>query len=236
MAQSISTWSRKAKSECKNLSFEILSSNHFFRDPIRPIKNNNQLIYSPADGIILDCKEVSSIDESIFTKYKDICLENLTYSQIDNGSYWVVTIFLTFYDPHIIRIPTNGYIIRLDLPPYHAENFEMLDIENKIMNNAVSSIKQEVIASICFNQRVLFNIKPPFKDESYFLILTADYDIDKVVSFFSKSSFYKQNSRIASVRYGSMATCILPKTWNLNPLQKSNFHIEAGIDPLFEFI
>lgn len=235
MAQSILTWSRKAKSEYKNLSIEELSSNHFFRDPIRPIKSNNQLIYSPADGIILDCKKVSSIHESVFTKYKDVSLDNLTYSQIGNGSYWIITIFLTFYDPHIIRIPTNGYINRLDLPPYHIENKAMLELEHNILSNKIVNIRQELLASICFNQRVLFNIKPPFKQENYYLILTADYDIDTVVSFFSKNSVYKQNSRIASIRYGSLATCIFPYEWNINPLQKINTHIEAGIDPLFEY-
>lgn len=236
MAQSVSTWSKKSKSECKNKSIEELSSNYFFRDPIRAIKNNNELIYSPADGIILDCKEVYSIHESIFTKYKEITLDNLSYSQIENGVYWVVTIFLTFYDPHIIRIPTNGNINRLDLPAYYAENKAMLDVENNLLNNNIANIKQELLASISFNQRVLFNIKPPFKKENYYIILTADYDIDTVVSFFSKHEFFKQNTRIASVRYGSMATCIFPKHWNISPLQKPNIHIEAGIDPLFEFL
>lgn len=236
MAQSVSTWSKKAKSECKNKSIEELSSSYFFRDPIRPIKNNNELIYSPADGIILDCKEVSSIHESIFTKYNDVTLDNLSYSQIEDGAYWIVTIFLTFYDPHIIRIPTNGNVNRLDLPAFYSENKAMLDIENKLLNNNIANIKQELLASISFNQRVLLNIKPPLKKENYHIILTADYDIDTVVSFFSKPEFFKQNKRIASVRYGSMATCILPKEWNINPLQKPNIHIEAGIDPLFEFL
>ncbi|RZK16737.1 MAG: hypothetical protein EOO43_14175 [Flavobacterium sp.] len=235
MAQPLLSWARNAKSECKDLTIEQLSSNHFFRDPIRPIKNNNNLIYSPADGIILDCKEVSSIHESVFTKYKNISLSNLTYSQISEGSYWVMTIFLTFYDPHVIRIPTNGLISRLDLPPYNIGNEAMLDLEKDILSNNICNIKQELISSISFNQRVLFNINPPFFEESYYLLLTADYDIDTVVSFFSKKSFYKQNSRIAAIRYGSMATCIFPKTFNIKPLKKNNFHIEAGIDPIFEF-
>ncbi|VTP92126.1 Phosphatidylserine decarboxylase [Sphingobacterium daejeonense] len=166
-------------------------------------------------------KEVSSIHESIFTKYNDVTLDNLSYSQIEDGAYWIVTIFLTFYDPHIIRIPTNGNVNRLDLPAFYSENKAMLDIENKLLNNNIANIKQELLASISFNQRVLLNIKPPLKKENYHIILTADYDIDTVVSFFSKPEFFKQNKRIASVRYGSMATCILPKEWNINPLQKT---------------
>ncbi len=236
MAQSISTWSRKAKSECKNMSIEELSSNYFFRDPIRPIKNNSELIYAPADGIILDCKEISSIHDSILTKYNQVTLDNLSHSQIDEGAYWIVTIFLTFYDPHIIRIPTNGFISRLDLPPYYTEDRPMLEIENNILNNEVANIKQELLASISFNQRVLLSIKPSFKNENYHTILTADYDVDTVISFFAKPSFIKQSTRIASVRYGSMVTCIIPKKWNINPLQKINTHIEAGVDPIFEFL
>lgn len=236
MAQSIPAWTRKVKSENKNMSIEELSSIYFFRDPIRPIKNNNELIYSPADGIILDCKEVSSIHESLLTKYNEVTLSKLSYNQIDDGAYWIVTIFLTFYDPHIIRLPTNGNISRLDLPPYYAGNKAMLEVENNILSNEVANIKQELLASISFNQRVFFDVKLPFKRDKYYIILTADYDIDTVVSFFSKTSFFKQNTRIATVRYGSMASCIFPKKWNINPLQKANTHIEAGIDPLFEFL
>jgi hypothetical protein len=29
---------------------------------------------------------------------------------------------------------------------------------------------------------------------------------------------------------------VFPKQWNINPLQKTNMHIEAGLDPLFEFL
>ena len=137
MAQSVSTWSRKAKSECKNKKIEELSSSYFFRDPIRPIKNNSELIYSPADGITLDFKEVTSIHERLFTKYDDITLDNLSYNQIDEGAYWIATIFLTLYDPHIIRIPTNGNVNRIDLPAYYAENKVMLDVEKNLLSNSI---------------------------------------------------------------------------------------------------
>lgn len=237
MAQSISTWSKRAKSECKRMSIEELSSVFFFRDPIRPVKNNFGFIYSPADGIILDCKEVASIDNDVFTKYRNISLNNLSYGQIDEGAYWVATIFLTFYDPHIIRSPVNGRISRIDLPAYFIENNTMLEIEKKLLDQQVAEIRQKLIASISFNQRVLFNIKPPHKNENLHLILTADYDIDTVISFFSdRNSIAKQNTRIASVRYGSMVTCVVPRSWRIKPTQKINSHVEAGIDTLFEFL
>jgi len=237
MAQSISSWKRKVHAECKNMSLRELSSVYFFRDPIRPIKNNRGFFYSPADGIILDCKLVSSVDETILTKYKHATLDELSYSQIDDGEYWVVTLFLTFYDPHIIRCPMNGIINRLDLPAYSVDDKTMLEIEKSILSKEFTEVKQELIGNIAFNQRVLFTIKPSQKTDKFYLLLTADYDIDTIVSFFSiKHSEEKQNTRIAAIRYGSMVTCVIPKKWCMVPVQEVNTHVEAGIDPLFRFI
>ena len=236
MAQKISTWRNRVHAECKDMSLGELSSTYFFRDPLRPIKNNSGFIYSPADGIILDCKYVSGIHETILTKYKNATLDELSYGQIEDDEYWVITIFLTFYDPHIIRCPMNGFINRLDLPAYCVDDKPMLEVEKEILSKSFKEIKQELIGNIAFNQRVLFSIKPPIRKDKFYLLLTADYDIDTIVSFFNaKHSEIKQNSRIASIRFGSMVACVIPKKWNLTPTQEINTHVEAGIDTLFKF-
>lgn len=237
MAQNVASWRRKVQAECKDLSIGKLSSEYFFRDPLRPIKNNQDFFYSPADGIIIDCKEVSSIHDEIITKYKHATIDELSHGQIDEDAYWVLTIFLTFYDPHIIRCPMNGFINRLDLPSYIIDDKSMLEVEQAVLSPKFKEIKQELIGHIAFNQRVLFSVKPPKGPDKFYMLLTGDYDIDTIVSFFSvKHENIKQNTRIGSIRYGSMVACIIPKSWNIRPLHSINTHVEAGIDPLFEFL
>lgn len=70
----------------------ILFVIYFFRDPIRkaPMDEDN-IIVSPADGIITSIKEV---EENKFIKQRAIC----------------ISIFMSPMDVHINRSPINGYV------------------------------------------------------------------------------------------------------------------------------
>jgi phosphatidylserine decarboxylase len=236
MAESMQQWLRRVKKETKGMSEVYMASTHFFRDPIRPIKNNSDFIYSPADGILLDLVQVNNTNETFYSKYHSIHLDELAYRQIPDGNYWVATIFLTYYDPHVVRMPVSGIISRLNLPPYLLTDKPMLDIEQLILNNDTSDKMMEQVASVAYNQRVMFSVRNPFLEGHLYMILTADYDIDTVVSYFPKDNFcVNQNKRFGSIRYGSMVTCIIPANWNIQPIQKKLTHVEAGIDPLFKW-
>ncbi|WDM85658.1 phosphatidylserine decarboxylase [Ehrlichia sp. JZT12] len=64
---------------------------YFFRDPVRIVPEGDHLITSPADGLILDIKEVNSpIDDST----QVIC----------------ISIFLNVLNVHVNRIPVSGTI------------------------------------------------------------------------------------------------------------------------------
>lgn len=96
MAQSVRTWLRNQKHATRDMSIEDLSSIYCFRDPLRPIKNNNDIIYSPADGVVVDYSSVTSIRDSVYGKYDNISIDKLSYGMIPEGEYDVVSIFLTF--------------------------------------------------------------------------------------------------------------------------------------------
>lgn len=235
MSQSIKSWLREQNHITKNMSIEELSSTYCFRDPIRPIKNNHDIIYSPSDGVIVDYTVATSLQDCIYGKYGNISLEKLSYGMIPEGEYNVASIFLTFYDAHIVRMPINGVAKRQNLPPYFVENRPMLDMEKDIMNSKYASVRKELITCFAYNERVLYSIKNSFKKENMFMILTADYDIDTILSFVAGNQSLKQNQRLALIRYGSMLTCIVPKKWNCEFICKENTHVEAGIDPLFMY-
>ena len=64
---------------------------YFFRDPVRVVPEGDNLVLSPADGVILDIKEVSS--------------------PIDNSTQVVcISIFLNILNVHVNRIPVSGII------------------------------------------------------------------------------------------------------------------------------
>jgi len=236
MAKAVKTWLKEQNKIIKVKTIEELSSTYCFRDPIRPIHNNSELIYSPADGIIIDISSVSSVDDVIYSKYGDISLSQLSYGMIPDMSYKVVTIFLTFYDIHIIRMPVNAIVNKINLPPIYVENRPMLEFENNIFDGKYKDIRIELVNNFAYNQRTIYSLKNPFLKDKMYLLLTADYDIDTILDFSDQTNrSMKQNHRLASIRYGSMVTCIVPDSWNTEVACKINTHVEAGNDYLFYY-
>lgn len=234
MAESLTHWRKRIRKTADNSTIEYLSSDFCFRDPIRPIKNNSEIVFSPADGIILDVSKIPSVSHDIYTKMGHLSLSTLSHDMIEEGQYICITIFLTFYDPHIIRMPIDGFISRKDLPPFYVQDRPMLDFENLILKGRISEIDRSFLATFAFNQRTIFEIHSPVNGYKCYLLLTADYDIDTILSFFvGNNRQVKQGQRIGQIRYGSMATLIIPADSNMSPCIKEFVHVEAGIDPIF---
>ncbi|MEN3013581.1 MAG: phosphatidylserine decarboxylase [Endomicrobiia bacterium] len=61
---------------------------YFFRDPLRDIKINKNVLYSPADGRIFDITE--------------------------NENFYCVRIFMSIFDVHVQRAPVSGVIKRIE--------------------------------------------------------------------------------------------------------------------------
>lgn len=106
MSQSVRSWLREQNRLTKNMSIKELSSTYCFRDPLRPIKNNHDIIFSPSDGVIVDFATVTSSQDCIFGKYGNISLKEISYGMIPEGAYEVVSIFFD-----ILRCPyyKNAY-------------------------------------------------------------------------------------------------------------------------------
>ena len=68
---------------------------YFFRDPVRKIPNDNNLILSPADGKII----------AIEKEYEPIFLKQEVTK---------LSIFLSIFDVHINRVPINGEVTHFD--------------------------------------------------------------------------------------------------------------------------
>ncbi|UWI83324.1 phosphatidylserine decarboxylase [Wolbachia endosymbiont of Howardula sp.] len=71
---------------------------YFFRDPVRIVPDNKNLILSPADGI------VSHIQEVIYPQ---------SFSGEENRKYTLISIFLSVFNVHVNRIPISGTIKKM---------------------------------------------------------------------------------------------------------------------------
>ncbi|WP_168464058.1 phosphatidylserine decarboxylase [Wolbachia endosymbiont of Ctenocephalides felis wCfeT] len=73
--------------------FPTLLCTYFFRDPARAVPNNEDLIISPADGIVTKIEEDVSVEDQKFT---------------------LVSIFLSVLNVHVNRVPISGKIKELN--------------------------------------------------------------------------------------------------------------------------
>ena len=81
---------------CLVLSFIFVFCLVFFRDPIRKVPEEKNIIVSPADGKIT--KIINIIDADV-------------------GEATLISIFLNVYNVHVNRMPINGKFIRVDNIP-----------------------------------------------------------------------------------------------------------------------
>ena len=116
---------------------------YFFRDPERVVPLGDDILTSPADGIITNISEI----------------------KIGNKKYTKVSIFLSIFNVHIQRIPISGEITKVDysegkfinatLDKASEEN-ERLKLTIKSKNNFINVIQ---IAGL-IARRIICNVKP----------------------------------------------------------------------------
>src|SRR5271157_224625 len=110
--QTVSEWlRRKDVQRVRASSVEEIVTERFFRDPMRPVHYDPTVFYSPADGFILYSMVVGPADRIVQVKGRDLTVRELlqdpTYSAKRS---LVVGVFLSFYDVHWNRIPTDGFV------------------------------------------------------------------------------------------------------------------------------
>jgi phosphatidylserine decarboxylase len=82
---------------------------------------------------------------------------------------------------------------------------------------------------------VLNSIYSPHLGQAYYVLQIADYDVDCIVPYKLKQNLpVFQGQRFSQVRYGSQVDLIVPLSspFDVEPVQDTGSHVEAGIDPL----
>jgi phosphatidylserine decarboxylase len=210
---------------------------YFHRDPQRPKIIDSSVFYAPADGIILYQKEVNDKNRDLIeVKGQMFTLDDLLFNSVDVKKAIVTGIFMTFYDVHINRMPTKGFISRYDLPPIMTANLPMLSVEKNLFTKKRD--RNNIDYRYLFaNERVLNTVYVPEWDYKYYIIQMADEDVDCIVSYYpDEGQYYLQGDRFGCIRYGSQCDLILPlplpENWNYDFLLQPEYHVKAGIDPL----
>jgi phosphatidylserine decarboxylase len=225
---------RKEVREQLNKSPSELLSMDFNRDPFRAIYYDKNVMLSPADGFVLYAKEVDPAQDIINVKGGDYCVNTLLREEIKERCL-VIGIFMTAIDPHVNRVPTNGFVSFEKLPCLKVTNLSMRPIEKAILDEL--KIDYDNMKYAFYNEAYKNKILVPHLDQSYWLIQIADFEVDVIAHFGKQMDFFTQGERFSVIKFGSQVDLILPlypgkcKFKSLVP-DDGIYHVQAGVDPI----
>ncbi len=233
MAKTIETWLKEDVSKIKRKGIGKISSEYFFRDPIRPNIIDNEKFYTPADGTIMYQKIVKDCNDPIL-EIKGI---NYTLKEVMGDPKFdkpclVIGIFLSFYDVHIIRVPYSGVLKYKQLESIESYNMPMLAVEKNLLRKVINPDNMEYLKN---NERMISTIYSPTLDYTYYVTMIADEDVDVIMPFsLDQNEPFNQNERSHFVRWGSQAELImvLDDRYDFELLQENHMHVECCYDAL----
>lgn len=234
MAQKLDEWLNGEVAELCKLPVGTLSNTFFFRDPARPNYTDYTHFFAPADGTILYQKYIyDAKDPVIEIKGKKYTLQEVMCDPDYNKPSLVIGIFMSFYDPHIIRIPYRGVIKYAHIDSIESYNMPMLAVEKDLLRKVVNPNNLGYLKN---NERMKISVESNPLNYQYTMCLIADEDVDVIAPFKEQQEFCNQNERFGLVRWGSQTELILPfdDRFEFELCQEDHTHVQAGLDPLVQ--
>ena len=202
----------------------------FNRDPFRPVYYDKRFFLSPADGFVIYSEEVDPDEDIINVKGGKYTVNTLLREEIKERCL-VIGIFMTCIDPHINRIPTNGYLTYEKLPCLKVTNLSMRPIERAILDQL--QIDSNDLRYAFYNESYKNKVVCPWLDHEYYMMQIADFEVDVIAHFGGRSNYYTQGERFSVIKFGSQVDLIVPlkgdkKFKSLIPDDGEIYHIRAG--------
>jgi len=222
----------------QRLDWGTIFSQFFLRDPLRAIKFDPFLFYSPADGIINYCAFVKPNEKILFEGHYIITPEELVKLPIFKSShYYVTSIFMTAASVHINRMPTTGIIILMrELEPLDIDNYSMIPFEQAYFERELPAPLAAQYQNL--NERVVIEIYYPRFQYYYIIVQIADRDVNLINNYCDEGDCLIQGERLGEIRWGSDVILLLPydERFEIECLVKPGDYVYAGQTPIYKLI
>lgn len=233
MSETLEQWTNSHVKEFEKFSISELSEILFHRDEARPQMIDSNYFWSPADGVIINAGIVTD-DSPLEIKGKKYTLQKILDDKNYNTPSIVISIFMTFYDVHINRIPMAGRLKYRQVDPLITNNLPMLAVEKGLFANDKKYAKTGYDYHF-YNERTINTIYSPRWDLTYNVVQIADEDVNLIVPYCpDQNEMFSQNERFGIIRYGSQCTLVIPldDRYNMSILETPWRHVKAGVDKL----
>jgi phosphatidylserine decarboxylase len=225
--------------ELRKLPVSSIVQNDFHRETIVPIYINPEILFAPANGIILYAKEVKNKDSIIMVHGSPFTLRDLIREDIKDEKFIVIGIFMTFYDVHVNYMPSSGYVNYKKLPDLKIDSLSMTKVELEILDYK-EHINPANMDYLFYNERMLNTIYDNTLRQEYYIVQIADAEVGAIVPFEESGKFTSQGYGFGSIRFGSQVDLVIPiKEYNKYDLlikEKIGWHVNAVTDPLVKII
>lgn len=250
MAKSLLEWSKEVSEDPRFKDTASMYSLTFFRDPLRTIIKQPDVMLAGADGIIVH-NGIHKIDDEVFIeKGEEFDLETIIGN---NESFWkylednnvkyvkIISIFMTYYSVHINRVPIDSKLKEWTLlPSITSKNYPMLDCEEALRLNLPEKISSSLAGFWSDNERVCNHFVANDYNLHYLINQIADDEVNAITPFIKSedANMLKQGQRFSMIRRGSQCDLVLPIVNGIayEDLCQVNTVVEAGIDPLVRII
>lgn len=239
MALPVNDWIKSKETQrVLNLSVNELVTRDFFRDPLRRIYQNPDVMYSPADGVVLYAYNCIGPNEPVVeVKGKNFTVRQIINDPTYNHNSLVVGIFMTAADVHVNRMPTNGYLVEeRDTPFIYTHNISMYALEYEFFNQ-LGYDKNNLNYLFCNERKVSAVMSKEIRGE-YYLVQVADKDINCIINWGDGNQMH-QGERFGQIRWGSQCDLVIPLRDNglkYEITTEALMHVEAGIDKIVKII
>ena len=175
---------------------------------MRNILYDPSLLYSPADGVVLYAHDVVKPDDFLEIKGKEFTLSDILNDPKYDQPSLVVGVFMTSYDIHVNRVPTNAYYLEeRPTDSIYTHNDSMLTVENDLFTEF--GYDREDLGYIFANERKISTFYSPQVGGRFYIVQIGDKDID-VIQNWGVGNHLFQGERMGAIRWGSQVDLIIP--------------------------
>lgn len=256
MAVTIAEWAQQVKKdphffdENGKLKYGEVVQGYFHRDPCRLIIKEDDVFKAGADGFVISNGIYDIRDDTYMLKGAEFDLETIIGN---DQSFWeymekkkvkyvqIVSIFMTFYSPHINRCPIDSKLInRTKLAPVLTKNQSMIPVEDAALLGDFTKINfEDVEAYYSYNERVVSHFMELNSGLHYECVQIADSEVNAIWNIdVPESNFVAAGQRIGGIRRGSTFDLILPLVPDIHfeslPASRPGMVVEAGTDSLVQ--
>ena len=227
MSEPLRAWSDRVGAEFRNVSVGAIRYGAFMRDPPRTTRIDPLAMLAPADGVILHAGLVEEGDLiEVKGAHHALAVLLAPYPVPDEPSV-VVGIFMTFYDPHVNRLPCAGAVTWRHAEPIESTNRPMLFAEEDLLHDDIAAAYRSE-TYLRTNARTVNRVTA--RGLQYHLVQVADLDVDVIAPFASRQgAWFCQGQRFSLVRWGSQVELVVPARLVRDTIEVGQ-HVEAGVD------